>query len=128
MAGDIFTLKEFMKNIDEEVTNSIDLVISKFSDFLTEYKEFKKLVGLPETLKNPLESVVGASDKVGRLIRYVKHNIRQDPKPDWERLMQEEMFGAIAYLVILMEESKFDDISVGMRTELIKAAEQHARK
>jgi len=116
-----------MKASTEEVEKTIDLVISHFSDFLYEYREFKNLVGLPKTLDNPLESVTGACDKVGRLIRYVKHNTRNDPKPDWERLMQEEMFGAIAYLVILMEESGFEDISAGMKTELLKAAEQHAK-
>ena len=101
-------------------------VVESFNRFLDTSCRFRVAYGLSETLDNPYEILTGMTDKLGRICRYVKHQERNDPKPDWPDGMAEEMAGLIAYLILLKDYYGLEIyLFRGMTKELMKAVEQH---
>jgi len=107
---------------------SAEKVAKTFSAFLKLYRTFKDMHGLSGKSSHPYEPIVGIVDKAGRCSRYIKHNVRNDPKPNWEVNMQGEMAGVLAYLVMMITDVDFTNIEDGMIEELKKAVRQHAKK
>ena len=104
----------------------IEELISEFKTFLLIYDIFRKEQGLSANLENVFEITTSMQDKLGRICRYVKHQERNDPKPDWPEGMTMEMAGLLVYMIILL--NYYDvDISDGMRLELKKALKQHVK-
>ena len=95
--------------------------------FLKVYYKFKDAYNLPHTVDDPRDEALGLIDKAARVARAIKHNERADPLPDWEMFMEQNMFGTLAYLVMIS--FTYDRIwDKGVIAELKKAVEQHARK
>ena len=101
-------------------------VVDAFNNFLEEYELFRIDNGLSAKIDNVYEITTSIADKGGRLCRYVKHNERNDPKPDWENIIPEESSGLLVYLIILANRYGLD-FSEGMLKELNKAVEQHGK-
>ena len=101
-------------------------VAYRFAEFQYAYEEFRRQNGL-DGLANVFETCTSMADKLGRVCRYVKHNERNDPKPDWEEKMGEEASGLIVYLMLLFDRYGAD-IHDGMVVELNKAIKQHSGK
>ena len=105
----------------------VDELAREFKNFLFIYDIFRKEQGLSANLKNVFEITSSMSDKLGRICRYVKHQERNDPKPDWPEGMTTEMAGLLLYMILLMNYYQVD-ITNGIRLELEKSVEQHAKK
>jgi hypothetical protein len=110
----------------QHVISSKD-VIDGFNDFLDTYDEFRNAHGLSGSISNVHEIIASMTDKLGRIARYVKHQERNDPKPDWPEGMTTEIAGLLVYMIILKNFYNVD-ISKGMKIELEKAIEQHSDK
>ena len=102
-------------------------VVKLFEEFLCMYNDFRKTNGIKKKIKNVHEILTGMTDKHGRICRYIKHQERKDPKPDWPKGMIEAMTGYIVYLIMLLEYYKIDDIGEGMINELNEAIKQHRK-
>ena len=109
------TLNEYCASDDE-----IALLGVYLKQCLTMYKTFRKTHGLKDCPPNPLEIVNGLTDKVGRIARLVKHNYRDDPKPDWEASMQQQLAGVFNYL-LMCEAYHGLDFTEGFKAELTHA-------
>jgi hypothetical protein len=122
--GVTYTLPDFTgKALAEEA----QLVTQALRNFLKVYWLFKRAYNLPHTFKNPFEMVAGLADKVGRVSRLVKHNMRNDPLPNAPTELEACVFGSIAYLVLLT--CYYDiDMNKGVTDELVKAVMQHGEK
>jgi hypothetical protein len=120
----VYVLPDFTgKALAEEA----QIVTQSLRNFLKVYWLFKRAYSLPHTFKNPFEMVAGLADKVGRVSRLVKHNMRNDPLPNAQADLESSVFGSIAYLVLLT--CYYDiDMSQGVTDELIKAVTQHSEK
>ena len=105
---------------------TVNEVIETFKNFLLRCDIWRKENGLSGDIDNAYEITTSLADKVGRICRQVKHQERNDPKPDWPDGMMEDMAGVLAYLIILKNHYNID-ISEGMRQEFEKAVEQHSR-
>jgi len=103
--------------------------ISRFIDYQKAFREFKKVTGL-KPIENTHECVSGAVDKLGRLTRHVKHNIRNDPKDSFPQDAIESFEGCLAYLDLIMESFNLSEEQVrdSMLTELMKSVKQHTKK
>jgi len=102
-------------------------VVYLFNNFLSGYDKFRKDNGLSGSVDNVYEVLTAMADKLGRICRQVKHQERNDPKPDWPKGMTTEMAGLMVYMIML--KNFYDvDISDGMKIELDKAVEQHSKK
>jgi len=104
--------------------------IKKYILFQREFRIFKQEANLKK-LENVHEPVSGIVDKLGRLVRHVKHNDRKDPKPNYPEDAAECFQGVISYLDMIME--NFDDMSEdqlvdGMLKEMMKSVKQHTKK
>ena len=114
--------KPLLEVFRNEVT---DNVVSDFNKFLKSYDIWRDFNGLSGSIDNVHEIVSAMTDKLGRIARQVKHQERNDPKPDWPDGMTSEMVGLLICMIIL--KNKYNvDISKGMKTELEKAIEQHS--
>jgi len=114
--------KTLMELYKEEYTHN---VIKDFNRFLESYESWRKLNGLSGSIDNAHEIISAMTDKLGRIARQVKHQERNDPKPDWPNGMTIEMAGLLIYMIIL--QSRYNvDISDGMKEELEKAIKQHS--
>lgn len=100
-------------------------VVGAFNSFLHDYDVFREANGLSGSINNVYEILAAMTDKLGRIARQVKHQERNDPKPDWPDGMTIEMAGLVIYMIILKNYYNVD-ISEGMKQELEKAIEQHA--
>jgi len=104
--------------------------IKKYILFQQEFRAFKDAANLKK-LENVHEPVSGIVDKLGRLVRHVKHNDRNDPKPNYPDDAAESFQGILSYLDMIME--NFDDLSEeeltdGMLREMLKSVKQHTKK
>ena len=105
-------------------TVTADDVARNFQHFLNSYDYWRKQNGLSGSIDNVHEIISAMTDKLGRIARQVKHQERNDPKPDWPDGMTEEMTGLMIYMIMLKNHYGVD-IFKGMRKELNKAVEQH---
>ena len=113
---------------DKELVKIPDItpeqVVCKFYDFLGMYELFRLQNNLSGSISNVHEIISSMTDKLGRIARYVKHQERNDPKPDWPDGMATEMAGLLVYMVML--KNHYDiSISKDMKIELEKAVSQH---
>jgi len=97
-----------------------------FQNFIDTYEAWRLRVGLDGTIDNVYEILAAMSDKLGRICRYVKHQERNDPKPDWPEGMTTEMTGLLAYMILLKNHYNVDLVK-GMGLEFDKAVEQHGK-
>lgn len=100
-------------------------VTNAFSNFIDTYEAWRLRNGLSGNIANVFEITTSIADKAGRICRYVKHQERNDPKPDWPEGMTTEMAGVLVYLMILKNNYGVDLLE-GMRIELEKAVDQHS--
>jgi len=101
-------------------------VVHIFNEFLSGYNHWRKSNNLSGSISNVHEIISSMTDKLGRIARYVKHQERNDPKPDWPKGMTTEMAGLLIYMIML--KNHYDvDISKGMISELKKAVSQHSK-
>jgi len=70
-----------------------DFIVESFEDFLAIYQMFRTYNGLSKNINNVHEILTGMTDKHGRICRYIKHQERKDPKPDWPVGMTAAMTG-----------------------------------
>jgi len=101
-------------------------VIWAFNKFLEAYNIFRKNNGLKSRIKNVHEIITAMTDKHGRICRYIKHQERKDPKPDWPNGMTMAASGYIVYLIMLLNYYGID-IQDGMDKELNEAVKQHKK-
>jgi type II secretory ATPase GspE/PulE/Tfp pilus assembly ATPase PilB-like protein len=104
-----------------------DDVARSFQKFLMDYEVFKNENGLTDIIENPYEILAGMTDKLGRIVRQVKHKERDDAKPDWPEGAVESIWGLIAYTIMLKDYYNFD-VFKGIENELSSAIEQYGRK
>jgi hypothetical protein len=102
-------------------------VARSFQRFLTDYELFRKNNGLTDVIENPYEIIAGMTDKLGRIVRQVKHKERNDEKPNWPEGATEAIWGLLAYTIMLKDHYDFD-VSEGIRNELQSAVEQYGGK
>ena len=102
------------------------LVAKDFASFMESLRDFRRLAGLGKLSDDmgTILAAVGATDKVARVSRYVKHQIREDPKPDFPDGMSSEMFGVVVYLDLIATRYNVD-MTEGIVAELLKGASQH---
>ena len=98
-----------------------------FHRFLSGYDKWREDNNLSGSIENVHEIISSMTDKLGRIARYVKHQERNDPKPDWPDGMTTEMAGLLIYMIMLKNHYNVDILN-GMKIELEKAIEQHSRK
>jgi len=104
--------EEYASNEDE-----IDTLGYHMAVFLQHYKAFRKFHELADHPDSALEIMNGFADKVGRVARLVKHNHRNDPKPDWEKIMAKELAGIYNYILMCASYHGVD-LREGFETEL----------
>jgi len=102
-------------------------VVNSFNIFLTNYEEWRIEHGLSGKITNVYEILAALTDKLGRVCRQVKHQERNDPKPDWPEGMTTEMAGLLIYLILLKNNYNVD-MAEGMCNELQKSVSQHSKK
>jgi len=102
-------------------------VVKIFKEFDLLYSIFRKDNNLANNIDNVFEISSAMSDKLGRICRYIKHQERNDPKPDWPDGMTTEMSGLLIYMMMLLSYYKID-IGKGMELELNKAVQQHSEE
>ena len=104
-------------------------VIDKFISFQQAFRAFKKRAGL-KNIDNVYEPVAGICDKLGRLVRHVKHNARDDPKDSFPEEAVESVMGIIAYLDLIIGNLDLDEneLSTWMVSEMMKAVYQHGEE
>ena len=112
--------------VEEFETISVMGVVRNFKHFLNSYDYWRHTNGLSANLKNIFETTTSMQDKLGRICRHVKHQERNDPKSDWPEGMTTEMAGLLVYMILLMNYYEID-IAEGMKLELEKAVQQHAK-
>lgn len=99
---------------------------SSFQKFIDTYEAWRLRAGLSGKIDNVYEILAAMSDKLGRICRYVKHQERNDPKPDWPEGMTTEMAGLLIYMMIL--KNYYDiDLLKGLAIETDKAVRQHKK-
>ena len=113
--------------VDDFETVTASDVVRNFQHFLNSYDYWRNQNGLSGSIDNVHEIISSMTDKLGRIARYVKHQERNDPKPDWPDGMTIEMAGLIVYTIIL-KNTYGVDIFKGFKAELEKAAKQHSNK
>lgn len=101
-------------------------VIEDFVEYQRSFRKFKDIVGL-KPIPNKHEPVSGCVDKLGRLTRHVKHNDRNDPKPDFPHAAVRAVAGVLAYLDMIVEDMDISeaDFVEGFSQELMKSVDQH---
>ena len=99
----------------------------QFQKSMADFRMVAELRDLPDDDVETLLSAMGAVDKAARVGRYVKHQVRNDPKPDFPDGMVQEMVGAIVYFDLLAKKYGVD-MQPGIVSELLKAANQHGDK
>lgn len=104
--------------------DEIAYLAAQLDCFMESYKDFRKSQGLADCPPNPLEIMNGFADKVGRIARLVKHNHRNDPKPDWEVTMEKELAGVFNYILMCAAYHGLD-FPRGFQTELSHALDDH---
>jgi hypothetical protein len=105
---------------------AMNKVSAAFLELLKAYKDFRGATDLDKNYLGGFELCASVLDKAGRVSRQVKHLERNDPKPDWPDGAAEDIFGCVAYL--LMIAIKYDiAMSGGVSKELKKAVGQHAK-
>jgi hypothetical protein len=113
----------------KEITTSD--VVDAFMNFLAMYNCWRKNNGLTKNIDNVFEIYTGMTDKNGRIGRYIKHQERKDPKPDWPIGMAEAMMGSIIYMNMLLcrygDDIDIEDIRQGFINELSAAINQHKK-
>jgi len=102
-------------------------VVNAFKEFDFLYSAFRQDNKLADNIDNVFEITSAMSDKLGRICRYIKHQERNDPKPDWPDGMTIEMSGLLLYMMMLLSYYKID-IGKGMELELNKAVQQHRKE
>jgi hypothetical protein len=107
------------------VHDDLAVVLDKFDELNCALHDLRKLAGLAEFPDNPLEIMNGITDKVGRVARLVKHNHRNDPKPDWQDTMADELAGVFNYILMAAGCHELD-LMGGFERELKHALEDHA--
>ena len=112
--------------MSKDIGDAARQVITDLMEYQRSFRKFQKMVGLGP-IPNKHEPVSGCVDKLGRLTRHVKHNDRNDPKPDFPHAAVRAYAGLLAYLDIIMEELDISDADFveGFSQELMKSAEQH---
>jgi len=115
--------------IEDQLKYKACRVITLFLTYQQEFREFKELAGL-KPIENTHECVSGAVDKLGRLTRHVKHNLRNDPKDSFPLDAVESYQGILAYLDLIIESFNLtdDQIRDGIMSELQKSIKQHTNK
>lgn len=106
-------------------------VIDELEFFFNLYESWRKQNGLGHNIKNVFEIFTGMIDKTARIGRYIKHQERKDPKPDWPDGMAECMMGAIVYMHLILKyygnDIEFNNIRQGFLNELNAAVKQHSK-
>jgi hypothetical protein len=107
------------------VEEDVKAVVKAFRHFLKVYYLFKKEHKLAHTYDDAKDMTLALMAKAGNIARLVKHEQRNDPKPDYLNGLERDMFGSIAYMTVIAARYgiEFDD---GMAAELLSAVEQHA--
>lgn len=103
-------------------------VIEDFMEYQRSFRRYKRLAGL-NPIENAHECVSGAVDKLGRLTRHVKHNGRNDPKPNFPQDAVESFVGLLAYTSMIMDGLNVPDSQFveGFASELMKGVKQHGK-
>lgn len=118
-----------MSKIDPNEIEYLSHVKESLDNFLDYYFEFRNANNLPTELSSPFEAISSMADKLGRIARHVKHLERKDPKPNWNKELPQEMFGLLAYMVMLLDHYELAlDFPEQAEQEMIKAIKQHAKK
>jgi len=103
-----------------------DGVVDAMEKLLLSYKDFRTETGLVKNQLGGFEICTSIMDKAGRIARQIKHLERKDPKPDWSNAISEDIFGCVAYLMMLVY--KYDlPMEDNVRKELEKALSQHSK-
>ena len=106
---------------------SVDNVVDSWLNFLETYKDFREDNGLSKADYSGFEICTSLSDKHGRICRQIKHQEREDPKPDWPVGMEEAIAGYIIYVEMLLEKYGCD-MAQGLRNEIESALNQYKIK
>jgi len=105
----------------------VENVAESFRKFLLDYQLFRNMAGLTKKIDNVHEILTGMTDKHGRICRYIKHQERKDPKPDWPDGMTQAIVGYLVYAIMLLEHYGVN-IEGGMKKELEEAMKQYTIK
>ena len=118
-----------MMDRDIAIGSAAQDVIHDFMEYQESHRRFQRIAGL-KSVQNAHECVSGAVDKLGRLVRHVKHNGRNDPRPDFPKGAGEAFAGIMAYLDMIMQglDVSDSDFVEGFSAELMKSVSQHSKE
>jgi len=115
-----------MMDKDIAIGSAVHDVIESYMEYQESFRRYKRLAGL-KPIENAHECVSGTVDKLGRLTRHVKHNGRNDPKPNFPSDAVQSFAGILAYADMIMEGLDINDQQFveGFAAELMKGVKQH---